>query len=168
MNLIKLTMLFWVICCSQLQRHPNQDKVDATKLFTRADAERIMGSATHATDSVIKQEANSSSYLCGFKTNKADPQSGKIGATYFLFEDYKNIDGAAARYKDVYVSNKNNGIKPVEHLGDEAFYHTDNENFDLMMVRKAHYVFNIKVNKRTSTTSLNELKKTVKRITDKI
>lgn len=168
MNLVKLTILLWVICFSQLQPDQTQEKIVITKLFTRADAERIMGSATHTTDSVVKHEANSTSYLCGFKTDKTDPQSGKIGATYFLFEDYKNVDGAVKRYSDVYISNKNNGVQKVDHLGDEAFYHTDNENFDLMMVRKGRYVFNIKVNKRTSTTSLNELKKTVKRITDKI
>jgi len=56
----------------------------------------------------------------------------------------------------------------VANLGDEAVYHTDNQNFDLMMVRKGKYVFNIKINSRTSTSSVSELEKIVKKITKKI
>lgn len=149
----------------------NQIKVGAsipTKLFTKAGADEILGSLTHLTDSVVKKEASVSSYLCGYKGDKKDQQSGKFGAIYFLFETYKDINRAKKRFSDVYISNKPHGAEAINSLGDEALYHTDHQNFDLTMVRKGRYVFNIKVNKRTSTTTFTTFKKTVKRIAEQI
>jgi len=144
------------------------DKFIPAKLFTKSEADQILGSPTHLTDSVSKKEASSSSYLCGYKADMADPKTGKFGTVYFLFEDYQIIDGAIKRFSDVYISNRTHGMVKVDNLGDEAVYHTDNQNFDLMMVRRGKHVFNIKINTRTSTSSLSELKKIVKKITEKI
>lgn len=144
------------------------DKIIPAKLFARAEAVKILGTATHLTDSVSKKEASSSTYLCGYQADIADPKTGKIGAVYFLFEDYQIIDGAIKRFSDVYLSNRTHGMVKIDNFGDEAVYHTDNQNFDLMMVRKGKYVFNIKINTKTSSSSLSELKKVVKKITEKI
>jgi len=143
-------------------------KLIPAKLFAKTEATQILGTATHLTDSVSKKEVSSSTYLCGYKANLADPKTGKIGAVYFLFEDYQVVDGAIKRFSDVYLSNRTHGMVKIANLGDEAVYHTDNQNFDLMMVRKGKYVFNIKINSRTSTSSLGELEKIVKKITKKI
>lgn len=173
MYLTRFAIITWLIIThiGYVMIKADQTQISAatpTKLFTKLDAEEILGSPAHITDSVSKKDASTSSYLCGYKTDAKDPKSGKIGAIFFLFEAYNNLDGAHKRYSDVYLSNKSHGAVAINHLGDEALYHTDNQNFDLMMVRKGKYVFNIKVNKRTSTTSLNALRKTVKRITEQI
>ena len=172
MYLTKFALVSWLIITNfghtSIGYKTNQVAITPTKLFTRLEADRIIGSATHLTDSVSKKEASQSSYLCGYKADSKDQKTGKIGTVYFLFEAYNDIEGAKKRFSDVYLSNRANGAKAVDHLGDEALYHTDNENFDLMMVRKGKYVFNIKINTRTSTSSLSELKIVVKKITDHI
>ena len=144
------------------------DTITATRLFTKSDANKILGSPSHLTDSVIKKDASTFSYLCGYKTDKEDQKTGKIGALYFFFEGYNDIADANKRYSDVYMSNKAHGMEKVNLWGEEALYHTDHQNFDLMMVQKGKYVFSIKINKRTSTTSLKELKYALKRISDQL
>ncbi|WP_295801530.1 hypothetical protein [Mucilaginibacter sp.] len=144
------------------------DKFNSAKLFARAEAVKILGTAAHLTDSVSKKEASSFTYLCGYQADMADPKTGKIGAVYFFFEEYQIIDGAIKRFSDVYLSNRTHGMVKIDNFGDEAVYHTGNQNFDLVMVRKGKYVFNIKINTRTSSSSLSELKKIVKEITEKI
>jgi hypothetical protein len=145
-----------------------QDKFIPANLFTSAEADKILGIATHLTDSVSKNETLSSTYLCGYKADKADPKTGKIGALYFFFERYNTMADADKRYSDVYISNQAHGMEKVDLAGEEALYHTDHQNFDLMMVRKRKYVFSIKVNKRTSTTSLTALKYALKRVSDQL
>ncbi len=143
-------------------------KITSTQLFTNSDANKILGSPAHLTDSVVKKEAAISTYLCGYKTDAADQKSGKIGALYFFFEEYKDRADANKRYEDVYTSNQAHGMEKIDLWGEEALYHTDHQNFHLMMVQKGKYVFSIKVNKTTSTTSLNELKYALKRISDQL
>lgn len=140
------------------------DTLSPALLFTRADADKIMGEPTRLTDSSFKAAPEVSSYLCGYQANSKDSVTGRTGAIYFLFEQYKDISGARIKFESIYASNKPYGAEKVSSLGDEAYYHTDKQNFDFIMVRKGNYVFNMKVNKRTSTTSLNEFKKVAGRI----
>jgi hypothetical protein len=185
MALTKFVIIIWLMLITTVQYTPtgfkrensdvgitnNQVQNDTpipAKLFTKSDADRILGSSTYMIYSVSKVEESMSSYLCGYKANKKDEKTGKFGAIYFFFEVYNDIDGAKKRVKNIHLSNKPHGIEDVTHLGDEAFYHTDGQNFDLIMVRKSNYVFNVKVNKRTSTTSLNAFKKTIQRIAESI
>ncbi|HTE09693.1 MAG TPA: hypothetical protein VK645_01965 [Chitinophagaceae bacterium] len=137
---------------------------DPKKLFTKADADKIMGQSTHLTDSSSKVEMLISSYLCGYKADVKDSKTGKTGAIYFLFEQYRQIPDAKKNYAGIMKANKPHGIEDLSDLGDEAYYHTDGTNFYFIMVRKGKNVFNIKVNKITSATSLNEFKKTANRI----
>lgn len=150
--------------CSQVEI----DMVTATRLFTKSDANKILGAPSHLTDSILKKDAPISSYLCGYKADAADQKSGKIGALYFFFEAYNDIAEANKRYSDVYSSNHAHGMEKVDLWGEEALYHTDHQNFHLMMVQKGKYVFSIKVNKTTSTTSLTALKYALKRISDQL
>lgn len=148
---------------AQVADAPN-DMFNPGLLFTRADADKIMGESTHLTDSSFNTEPHVTSYLCGYKADVKDHKTGKTGAIYFLFEQYKDISEAKIKYESIYLANKPHGAEKVSNLGEEAYYHTDGENFYFIMVRKGKYVFNIKVNKTTSTTSLNEFKKTAGRI----
>jgi len=172
MYVTKLVLVVWLtIHFSQTSighKQVSNDTITPVTLFAKPEADKILGAPTHLTDSAHKKEASSSSYLCGYKADKEDTKTGKTGVVYFLFEEYNNLDLATKRFSDVYLSNRANGMVKMNNLGDEAVYHTDNENFDLMMVRKGRYVFNIKINKRTSTSSVSELKKTVKMIAEKI
>lgn len=144
------------------------DIINPRELFTKADADKIMGQQTHLTDSSSKVEAHISTYLCGYKADVGDGNTGKTGAIYFLFEQYRKIADAKKQYSDIMQANKSHGIESIGDLGDEAYYHTDGANFYFIMVRKGKNVFNVKVNKITSTTSLDEFKRTVNRIATSI
>lgn len=151
----------------QLASHPPQHNV-ATKpqqLFTKPDADKIMGSFTHLTDSVYKNANSPTSYLCGFQEATIPPGSDRPGVVYFLYEQYMDIAAAKKKYADIMKANKPNGITELHDLGDEAYYHTDGKNFHFVMVRKGKVVFNIKVNKITRTTSYDEFMRIAKRIT---
>lgn len=136
------------------------DSLNPGRLFTKADADKIMGEPTHLADSSTKHETLLSSYLCAYKANAEDSKTTKTGAVYFLIEQYPQIPSAQKKYTDTKKANERLGIEVLDHLGDEAYYHSDGKNFYFIMVRKGNKVFNIKVNKITSTTSLPEFKQT--------
>jgi hypothetical protein len=138
--------------------------VDPKKLFTKADADKIMGQPTHLADSSSKVKTGIAWYLCSYKADVKDSNTGKIGTIYFLFEQYRQISDAKKKYADIMEANKSHGIENIGDLGDEAYYHTDGTNFSFIMVRKRKNVFTMKVNITTSTTSPNELKMTAYRI----
>jgi hypothetical protein len=48
-------------------------------------------------------------------------------------------------------------------MGDEAYFHSDGQNFYFIIVRIGKRLFRIKVNKVTSHTSLNEFKRVSKK-----
>ena len=134
------------------------------ELFNLIDAEKIMGESMHLTDSTIKHEGGVSRYLCGYKANSEDNKSGRTGAIYFLFEQFDQIASAHDRYASTKTANEHNGVKTLDNLGDEAYFHTDREHFYFIMVRRGRKVFNIKVNKITNTTSLEEFNAVAKKI----
>lgn len=143
----------------------NQPITNPWKLFTKTDADKIMGQSTHLSDSSSKIERLSASFLCAYLTDSKDSSTGKIGAIYFLFEQYQQVSDAKKKYTDIMLANKPHGIKNLSNLGDEAYFHTDGAHFYFIMVRKGKHVFNIKVNKITSTTSLKEFNRVARRIT---
>jgi hypothetical protein len=136
------------------------------KLFTLPDAEKIIGQPAHLADSSTKREGNVLIYRCAFKANSEDVKTHKTGAIYFLAEEYSQISSAQKKYSSIKKANENHeGIKVLDNLGDEAYFHSDGENFYFIMVRKGTSVFNMKVNKITSTTSLDDFNVTAKHIT---
>lgn len=144
---------------------PVDTSLTAAKLLTLADAEKIMGEKLHLIENSTKKDKGTSRYLCGYQANTKDVKSGKTGAIYFLLERFDGAASAQKKYADTKTSNEHNGIKVLDNLGDEAYFHTDNEHFYFIMVRKGKKVFNIKVNKITSTTSLDNFNRVAKKIT---
>jgi hypothetical protein len=141
-----------------------QNNVQPEKLFTKADAERIMGEPLRLTNNTPSSTPQAASHLYGYEA-VAKVATGRPGAIYFLFEQYHDEAEAIKRYVGTRDANKPMGIEELPGLSDGAYYHTDGQHFYFIMVRKGKYVFNIKVNKITQTTSLAEFKKTAKNIT---
>lgn len=50
----------------------------------------------------------------------------------------------------------------------EKIGHTDNENFDMIIVRKGSKIIRLKVNKLTRMTSVNDLQLVAEKITDSL
>ena len=134
-------------------------------LFTLSDAEKILGEPAHLTDSSSTIEGNTSIYRCAYTANSKDQKTGKTGVIYFLFEQYVQVSSAQKKYSFIKKANENNGIKELHDMGDEAYFHSDGQNFYFIMVRKDENVYNMKVNKITPTTSLDEFNLIAKKIT---
>jgi len=143
-----------------------QDSKTPAGLFTLPDAIRILGEPAHLSDSSTTTNAGILTYRCSFTANSKDEKSGKTGVVYLLFEHYNQVDSAKKKYTFIKTANKDHGITVLHDLGDEAYFHTDKTNFYFVMARKGRKVFNMKVNKITSSTSLDEFNKVAKQITD--
>lgn len=126
-------------------------------LFTLSDAEKILGEEAVLSDSSSTNTIKLSTFNCAYTAKEKDPKSGKTGNVYVLIEKYKDVSEAKKKYSYIKKANESHeGIKVLEDLGEEAYFHSDTENFYFIMVRNGSYVFNMKVNKITSKTSLEE------------
>lgn len=134
------------------------------ELFTIKDAEKILGEPAHLLDSSTSIVTNVTRFQSAYKANIEDPESRKTGAIYLLFEDYSTVDAANEKYDFTKTANQDHGIKTLENLGDEAYFHSDNINFYFIMIRKGNKVMNMKVNKITNFTSLDDFNSIAERI----
>lgn len=140
--------------------------VQLNKLFSEADAENILGEPAHVTDSTQGSQQGITAYRSAYT---ADAQSSRVGAIYFLVEEYSRIPDAQTKYSFIKASNENSaGFKVLEDLGDEAYFHSDNENFYFFMVRKGNRVANLKVNKITPKTSLDDFNRVSHELANKL
>ena len=146
---------------------PGDSIIRPENLFTVADAAKILGEAAQLTDSSSMLKEGVATYKCAFFAKSTDEKTGKNGAVYFMLEQYDNTASAAREYASIKKSNENHeGVKPLQHLGDEAYFHSDGKNFYFILVRKAEKMFRMKVNKITSKTSVDSFNKVAKKITD--
>ena len=143
---------------------PDTKSIERSRFLTLADAEKIMGEPMHVIDTATIIGAESLTYQCSYKANEVDPKTQVTGAIYFLLQSYNELSGAQERYAFIKKANEDHGIKELSDLGDEAYFHTDGSNFYFVMVRKGVNVFNIKVNKITSTTSLEAFNEVARQI----
>lgn len=134
-------------------------------LFTTADAEKILGQQAQLADSASTIKNDVLIYNCAYIANSINQETGKTGAIYFMFEQYKQIAFAKKSYASIKTANENyEGVKVLYNLGDEAYFHSDGQNFYFIIVRKGEKMFRMKVNKITSTTSLDKFNLIAKNI----
>jgi len=143
------------------------DSIALQNLFTRQQAERILGESMHVTDSTLTKE----DALIVFKSTytAADTaEGGKIGNLYVMIEHYRYIESARQTYTSIYQSNQEHeGIEVLQGVGDEAYFHSDGENFLFVLARKGGKVLRMKVNKITSHTSRAEFDQVTKEVVEK-
>ncbi|MGV8093724.1 MAG: hypothetical protein AB2L24_17840, partial [Mangrovibacterium sp.] len=69
-------------------------------------------------------------------------------------------------YASIKTANEGHeGIKILDDIGDEAYFHSDGENFYFILVRKGEKVLRMKVSKITGKTSLNQFNLIARNIT---
>ncbi|MEP7323351.1 MAG: hypothetical protein ABI761_15610 [Saprospiraceae bacterium] len=137
--------------------------------ITKADAQAILGEAAHLTDSTMKNKKNAVEYNLTYVSDAVDVKTGKTGNIYYMFEQYEHEAAANEVYDDIYKANASHeGIKVLTGIGDEAYFHTDSENFYFIMIRKGTKMIRMKVNKLTSLTSIDQFNSIAKRIADKL
>ena len=117
---------------------------------------RILVEPSHLSDSSSAASAQVTEFRSTFTADTADV-SGKTGNLYFMYEEHDEVSDAEKVYRDIYRSNKGHeGIEVIDDLGDEAYFHSDGENFYFILVRKVNRLIRMKVNKITSHSSLDE------------
>ena len=159
------------------------DTLNLTKiksLLSLSAAEKVLGEPAHLVDSgstvpgmVSKSSVNdsvlpikkmASSYRCAYEANVEDQKTGRTGKVYFLIEQYPAVSSAATVYSYYKRSNQTHpGFKERHDVGDEAYF---GDNPYAIYVRKGNKIFGIKVNKRTSKTSLEGFNQVIKKIAD--
>src|SRR5688572_7427751 len=110
-----------------------------------ADACRILGERGHLIESQSSSSAEKKICKLGFKADAVDPVSGKTGAVYFLLEEFADSVAAREKYRSIKKANQGHaGVRTLNDLGTEAYFHSDGDNFYFVMVRKGTRVFNMK------------------------
>ena len=184
-NIISITVILFLISCNSHneksnlneKQFPKTDSVQIGKsveskptinpqnLLSVGDARLILGEPCSVIDVSNSNEGKALNYSCSYEALAKNKKNGKKGSLYFLLEEYNDSTSAKERYTFIKTSNeKNPGVKTLSGYGDEAYFHSDLENFYFIMARKGKNVFNMKVNKITNTTSLEQFKMVAKRI----
>jgi hypothetical protein len=160
---MKSVILLWVLGACFLSC-ANPAYTAARPSLSLKDAERILGEPAYRSESDERRQSKALNYSQTYKAAKEDPQSGKTGALYFLLQEYDELALAQERYRSIKAANQANGIKTITDLGDEAYFHSDKQNFYYIMIRKGPRVITMKVNKITSHTSLEEFNRIARKI----
>jgi hypothetical protein len=137
--------------------------------FSQSDAEKILGEKAFLSDNSTNTNKDTLEWKCAYTAQSKDHTQGRPGVVYFMLEQYSKELSAKNAYNGIKVANQNHeGVKTLQKVGDEAYFHSDNENFYFILVRKGKLMFRIKVNKITSKTSLDKFHQVSKRIADSL
>ena len=137
--------------------------------FSQSDAEKILGEKAYLSDKSTSTNNDTLEWKCAYTAQSKDQTQGRPGVIYFMIEQYSKELAAKNAYNAIKVANQNHeGVKTLQNIGDEAYFHSDNENFYFILVRKGKLMFRIKVNKITSKTSLDKFHQVSKRIADSL
>lgn len=123
--------------------------------LTIQEAERILGETCELKESGNETKNGGHKYKSTHIGN-----SSANHALYFIFESYESELSADKTFDDFKESNQSfQGFENIENIGNEAFFHTDKENFGLIIAREGNEIIRLKVNKLNTKTSISELKK---------
>jgi hypothetical protein len=137
----------------------------ASKQLALSDAEKIMGEPAMLTCNTFTQEGSLLQYQCTYTALSEDDRTGKTGKLYYMSEVYVAEEVARAAYAEIYNANsRHEGVEIVSGVGDEAYYHSDGENFYFFLVRKNKSMFRLKLNKVTSHSSVENFKEVARLI----
>jgi hypothetical protein len=141
---------------------------DMNAIFTKTDAEKILGEPARFSDSATRTVADTIIFQSSYTAVASDKKSGKTGNVYFMYEQYKDASTAHDLLAYYQKANKKNGAESVAGMGDEAWSHTDGQNFYFIMVRKGNKMMRMKVNKVTANTSLTAFKVVAKEVVERM
>jgi hypothetical protein len=123
--------------------------------LTLHEAERILGETCELKESGNESKNGGHKYKSTHVGNSSPNYT-----LYFIFESYESELSADKTFDEFRVSNQSfQGFETIENVGNEAFFHTDKENFGLIIARKSNEIIRLKVNKLNGKTSISELKK---------
>ncbi len=135
--------------------------------FSKSDAELILGEKAYLSDSSSTTKKDTLEIKRAYTANSEDSKTSKTGVIYFMIEEYSKESSAKEAYRFFKTANeKHEGVRTVNNMGDEAYFHSDGTNFYFILVRKGKIMFRMKVNKITSHTSLSGFNQVSKKMAD--
>ncbi|HEV7424008.1 MAG TPA: hypothetical protein VGO21_02340 [Candidatus Paceibacterota bacterium] len=159
-NIILITGFAFVSFISYGQTYPS---------ITQHEAEKILGRPAHLSADSTETRDHIVKYRCTYTANDMEIDKDKQSNLYYMLEEYANRSDAEKSFKFLMSQNAGmQGLYPLKSVGDEAFIHTDNDHFQLIIARKSEKIIRMKVNKVTKTTSIEELKRVTKKLTDQL
>lgn len=167
MKSILFITLYAVLCSIKPTEMPNT--AVGRHQLSLEEAESILGQSA-----ILKERKNDTQneiYTSSstFTATEADAKTQKLSNLYYKFERFKNEEEASKIIQSFIKSNQNfSGFELLTAYGDEAFFHTDKQNFYLIIVRKGNKMIRLKVNKVTSKTSLDALRKIGKDLVERV
>lgn len=135
--------------------------------ISKIDAERILGRPALQTMQNEEDSGSVKVFRCAYSMVRPENTTGPESNLYFMFEEYEKITAAEKTF--AVIVSQNTGMRGFHQLpgfGDEAILQTDNRNFQLIIVRKSGKIIRIKVNRITSTTSMDAMKAITKGIVE--
>jgi len=135
---------------------------------SQMEAERILGLPATKRESTSGEKDHVAQFRCTYRAIEQN-HPADTSNLYYISEEYASAELAHRAYAAIVGSNTSMpGQKAVDHLGDEAWLHSDKQHFHLLMFRKKLYVVRIKVNKGLSKTSLPDMMKVMDAIAVKL
>jgi hypothetical protein len=123
--------------------------------LTISEAESILGEPCTQLEKISSAKNDGHQFKTSFVANSSD----KV-VLYYMFDSFTNVTAASFKFDEFLQENGSlPGFENLNDLGDESFYHSDLQNFSLMIARKSNEMIRIKVNKTTVKYSKQELLK---------
>jgi hypothetical protein len=126
------------------------------------EAARILGNQSRLEKITAYQDEGAKVYQSAFRDDWHDPNTGKTGVLYYMYEEYLSADAAKSFLA---ATLKANSINPLDVVrtpsGAEVHYLAAGEVVRMAMVLKGNRMIRLKVNQVTSRYSLGEFKNVV-------
>ncbi len=123
-------------------------------------AERILGNQCRLEKVTAYLDGGTKAYQSAFRDDWLDPETGKTGILYYMYEEYESAYNAKS-FLDSTL--KANHINPSDAIrmegGAELHYLTGGRVIRMVMILKENHLIRLKVNPVTSRYSLDELQK---------
>jgi hypothetical protein len=124
-----------------------------------AEAERILGNQSRLEKVTAYLDNGTKTYQSAFRDDWLDPETGKTGILYYMYEEYVSADTARS-FLDSTL--KANHISLTEGLhaasGAEIYYMSGSEVVRMAMILKENHLVRVKVNQVTSRYNLDEFR----------
>jgi len=136
---------------------------DPSLLISVSKAQKVLGDRALLYDSLFTIRKGVVTYNCSYQALTIDT-SGKAGKLFFMYEQYPAKDTAQKEFTRIRTINEKHGLEDLPGVGDEAYFQTDNNNFNFILARKKEKMIRMKVNRISPHTSMDEFKKLAKEI----
>lgn len=161
-----IIILFILTVACSTHPHTFAQNLKPCKLLTLPEAEEVIGKGKQTEELTGKNDTGKilrCSYTALEKVNGHDTN------LFLVVELTKDEAAARAIYSSLKKANEDLlGLEEISGLGDEAYFHTDGENFYFILARKGSKIVRLKMNKIKKETPPSIFKKAAMSVIDKL